>query len=648
MSDIQFETKKIYTNSEKNIISNSKENLKPINQNKEKINKNNKSIFFVNKLQTKEEKEKKVEKPKNLVNNKEKINSNNNNINTITNSNNNNLHETKNEIKENEQQNNITKNIIEKKEDIKNEKKDNFIVKKAEEIKPVENKEIKVIDNKNLNEKVNDSNISKTTITNNFIIKDNPFMINTNLTNSNLLTKENPYMMNPNIANSNIINTNVQNPIMNNNFNNNNFNIRGNFNPNNNNTNIINSINYDNNIISGMVYKDNNLNRNNNINMDKNNNNIINNIRFTRGQSFQPKYNSFLNNKHHLLENAIIKKEFQEPKRKVILKNEANSPSNIMSNSDPNNSECFNSFQKIINLEESDSENNYSDDYEDSQEYNEEDDEEYNLDTKDENWLNNCSRKKRGSSLYNSRTKDSESENPLYDELNSLIKKYDFDTIIECCLRIYNNEFNIKDKQIKDYDILKKINDILSKSNRETIHILLIKILSNNFNEYQNKLLSFISNNNVDTNKVFNSPIEIKENSREKCAKRGKIQKLAKNGEKLKEKRKHNKRPSPPFYYGKHFQRKNNKIYIYVPKAKTVSFNRYTLYCIYRGSKEKCMAKIIVHQNDNKITYIGSHVCNPRMTLDDFHRKYPNIKRNNWTHIQFAVRNGKPYMMSQR
>ena len=172
--------------------------------------------------------------------------------------------------------------------------------------------------------------------------------------------------------------------------------------------------------------------------------------------------------------------------------------------------------------------------------------------------------------------------------------------------------------------------------------------MSNNFNEYQSKLLNFISNNNSDMNKVSNSPIEIKENSREKCSKRGKAQKLAKNGEKLKEKRKHNKRPSPPFYYGKHFQKKNNKIYVYVPKAKTVSFNRYTLYCIYRGSKEKCMAKIIVHQNDNRITYIGSHVCNPRMTLDDFHRKYPNVKGNNWTHIQFAVRNGKPYMMSQR
>jgi hypothetical protein len=94
-----------------------------------------------------------------------------------------------------------------------------------------------------------------------------------------------------------------------------------------------------------MVYKDNNLNRNNNI--DKNNNNIINNIRFTRGQSFQPKYNSFLNNKRHLLENAIIKKEFQEPKRKVILKNDLPPSYGMIGANDPSKS-----FQKIINIDD--------------------------------------------------------------------------------------------------------------------------------------------------------------------------------------------------------------------------------------------------------------------------------------------------------
>ena len=113
------------------------------------------------------------------------------------------------------------------------------------------------------------------------------------------------------------------------------------------------------------------------------------------------------------------------------------------------------------------------------------------------------------------------------------------------------------------------------------------------------------------------------------------------------EKRKHTKRPSPPFYYGKHYFKKNNRIYVYVPKAKTVSLKRNTLYCIYRGSKDKCMAKIIVHQKDNRITYIGSHICHPKMTIEDFNKKFPNIEKSNWTHIQFAVRNGKPYILSQ-
>jgi hypothetical protein len=125
-----------------------------------------------------------------------------------------------------------------------------------------------------------------------------------------------------------------------------------------------------------------------------------------RGRSAQP--NSFLNNKHHLLENAIINKEFQEPRRKVILKNERYPGSN----SDPNNSEYFN---KIIDLEESDSENyfnNNGDNEEFSQEYDEEnDDEEYNINAKDENWINNNSRNKKKN--YGPKHKNTELDSPL-------------------------------------------------------------------------------------------------------------------------------------------------------------------------------------------------------------------------------------------
>ena len=81
MTEAQFETKKIFSNSTEinNITSdNSKENLKPFNQNKEKTNKNNKSLFLVNRPQAKEEK--KLDKPKSIINDikeKELINSNN-------------------------------------------------------------------------------------------------------------------------------------------------------------------------------------------------------------------------------------------------------------------------------------------------------------------------------------------------------------------------------------------------------------------------------------------------------------------------------------------------------------------------------------------------------------------------------------------
>ena len=93
-------------------------------------------------------------------------------------------------------------------------------------------------------------------------------------------------------------------------------------------------------------------------------------------------------------------------------------------------------------------------------------------------------------------------------------------------------------------------------------------------------------------------------------------------------KRRHQKKPSPPFYFGKHFYKKNNKVYCYVPKAKTSSFNHYTLYCTNRGGKEICKAKIIIQQNDSKTVFIGNHTCHPKLTVEDFYAKYPNVKRN--------------------
>lgn len=564
---------------------NSKENNKPNIENVGKNNKNNKNLFLVNRTQNTDDNNK-SEKINNLVNNKK--------IDEINDKQNINRTQEINNMNRNEE--NYNNNV--------NEMKGNICKDKTEEIYFKSNKEEANID---------DNNIRKTTINNNFIIKDNPFMINTNLTNSN------------------IINNNVENSTVNNNYS------FGNYPPNNKNGNIINNINYDlnNNYINELVYKDNNLNRNNI--QDKNN--IINNIRFMRGRSAQPKtnINSFLNGRHHLLENAIINKEFQEPKRKVILKNERYPGSN----SDPNNNEYFN---KIIDLEESDSENYFNNDENEeddefSQEFDEEDDdEEYNINVKDENWINNNSKNKKKN--YSPKNKNTELDTPLYNEINELIKKNGFDTIIECLYKIYDNEVNTKGNQNQN-ELIKKLNDILYKSNKDTINIILIKILSNNYNESQIKLYDLISKSNLP------KPIEIKDNSRERNQKRGKSQNLVQFNGKIKEKRKHTKRPSPPFYYGKHYFKKNNRIYVYVPKAKTVSMKRNTLYCIYRGSKDKCMAKIIVHQKDNKITYIGSHICHPKMTLEDFNKKFPNIEKPNWTHIQFAVNHGKPYILSQ-
>ena len=72
-----------------------------------------------------------------------------------------------------------------------------------------------------------------------------------------------------------------------------------------------------------------------------------------------------------------------------------------------------------------------------------------------------------------------------------------------------------------------------------------------------------------------------------------------------------------------------------------------TIRCLYRGAKEKCMAKLIVHQNGKDITFVGNHLCKPKMTMEDFCKKYPNIKNTDWTHIQFAFRNQKLIVMNQ-
>ena len=444
-----------------------------------------------------------------------------------------------------------------------------------------------------------------------------------------------------------------------------------------------------------------NKNTENNSNICNNNNinpNIINNInnehdnkiisespqnkRSLRGHSVKPII-------HHLLEDAIIKKEFQEPKRKVILKNDLPPSYGMIGANDPSKS-----FQKIINIDESDdsfideeNESDFSQDFEEEEDnYEDDDDEDYNLNNNNINWINRR-KKEKVNSLYNFQ-KRKEYENPLCEKLSELIKKYGFDKVIESIYlnrkgQLENKEINnvpMKDNNLsmivskseeenkekqdinmnnksqeeinketkveEENDLQKIINEIISKSNIDDINLLLIRILSDNFTENQQRLYDFISKKRERPDINYIPQIEIKD-ADDRFQKRSKSLFMNNNLGVLKEKRRHTKRPSPPFYYGKHYYKKNGKIYCYVPKAKTVSFNRYTLYCLYRGSKEKCMAKIIVHQNGKDITFVGNHMCKPKMTMEDFCKKYPNVKNTDWTHIQFAFKNQKLIVMNQ-
>ena len=432
--------------------------------------------------------------------------------------------------------------------------------------------------------------------------------------------------------------------------------------------------------------KNNSLNTQNynHINTSTNNANILNNINNNNNNNITSENlvnkrslrgHSLLSNTHHLLEDAIIKKEFQEPKRKVNLKNDLPPSYGLIGANDPTKS-----FQKIINIDESDSfieeENDESDFSQEFEEEDDDDDEEYNLSNNNINWLNKRKKENRNAnSLFNNINKRKEYDNPLCNELSDLIRKYGFDKVLESIYHIrkgdlYDKEINNENTTEKNTDIIepnnnkesnddnidsnyqdlnKKIKELSSKSNNDDINLLLIRILSDNFTENQQKLIEFVSKKNENPDSDNIPQIELRD-ADDRFQKRSRSLYHNNNNNNLgvlKEKRKHTKRPSPPFYYGKHYYKKNGKIYCYVPKAKTVSFNRYTLYCLYRGAKEKCMAKLIVHQNGKDITFVGNHLCKPKMTMEDFCKKYPNIKNTDWTHIQFAFRNQKLIVMNQ-
>ena len=483
----------------------------------------------------------------------------------------------------------------------------------------------------------------------------------------------------------------------------------------------INSSNINTNNITTSNPSSSNINFNNNINNSNSNNNSNFNTNNFLGKKHYPEKST------HLLADVIMKKEFQVPQKKVIIQKNPNSGS------------------KTLDLYESDSEDDKEGDEENDE------DEEYDINDGDD-----INKKKRRQIKSHSDSLDSkDKENNYYKDLKDLVDKNSFDKVLECTFKIYNHEFSIKGTNGKDYAVLKKINDISNKINKESFQTLLIKILSNAFKETQLKLLDLIYktkdfdkppevkpeikteniNNNINKQKptlpknLNNSSVnnsinnninnkslennkekekkekekEKKENEKAEIIKRileneeneeneknqnntriNKTNKLhpnistaispsLKNKSKLLKrnnsrfihkpnnnlndrqhsesqppKRRHQKKPSPPFYFGKHFYKKNNRVYCYVPKAKTASFNHYTLYCINRGSKDNCKAKIIIQQNDSKTVFIGNHTCHPKLSVEDFYVKYPDVKHNDdWTHVQFAVRNDVPFIISQ-
>lgn len=639
MSEIKFEIKNEslnYSGKENSMINSSKENF---SINKGRNTKTTTKLLFSvfknpNKVETKEDKkETKLEEIKEKVNN--------NLINKL------NVEETdknNNNIKKKEQN-----DIIKSEENFKNGQKivfNNIQKEKIDENKNnVNNKEKDIINKNNI---INNNspppiiNSNLLNISNTNIEKNNspPPIIDSNSANINIINSNNPApMINNNSINTNIINNTINNSIINNNYN-----IRYN-DLNNNNSNNINNNNINNNMNLGLnsncqkdlIFKENNINKN--INIEKNN--IINNQNFKRGQSIPNKLNRNLlfNNTPHLLENAIINNQFEPPKRKVILKDEKYPSPSYIGNNNPYNSK---NYQKIINLDESDSENFfYSNNHEEDKISQYFDDDDFKDDDEDEDYhINNSESKlsKRKKIKINPFPRKKEIDNALYVELNDLIKKNTFIKIVDYMSKYYKNELKTNPDQKEDKEIFEKINDILSKNNRNSINLTLIYILSNNYRESQLKLMDLI---NLPNKKE--ESLEIKE----KTQRRGKSQKLISNTDLLTKKRKHTKKPSPPFYYGKHFFKIHDRIYTYVPKAKTSSLNRYTLYCMYRA-KDECKAKMIVHQNDNKISYIGRHICTPKLTIEDFYKKFPYIQKEpDWSHIQFAVENEKPFILSR-
>ena len=378
----------------------------------------------------------------------------------------------------------------------------------------------------------------------------------------------------------------------------------------------------------------------------------------------------FLENNFYSFENDKIKQIEKEEEKKILLKTK-----NINEELVNTNPFYFQKYQVEDNEEDEKNEVNINE----GNKYKEEnvdiiydiDNEKHNINTKNEYLFKTSRIRKKVNDINNNENnlKINKNENSLYDELYELINKYSFDTILDYTLKYYNGKFNLNETDIKDLKLFKKINDIEIKINKDIINFLLIKILSNKYEEYESKLIDLITipksnekiidikDNNISINtninlisKNINSEIfkteivQLKKSNSESLIKKENI--ISKSGIICENKRKRLKNPSPDFYYWKHFFKNNDKIYCYTPKKKLSYFQYYTFYCIKRRSQYKCQAKIRIKENDTNPVFIGEHVSHPCLTIEEFNKKYPDLQNKEWTHAQFAVKNKKLFVIS--
>jgi len=211
-------------------------------------------------------------------------------------------------------------------------------------------------------------------------------------------------------------------------------------------------------------------------------------------------------------------------------------------------------------------------------------------------------------------------EDICYNRLLKLVKQYKINNVFNILIEILNKS-NIVCNNIDEEFIKEEIIDITKTIRKDVLFVYLMKIMSSTNKEQQ---ITFPSP------RIYIPPppknmYDIKDNYS-----------LGSLG--LPKNKSYNE---PNFQYRwKHFERKNGTIFCFFPKSK-VNSAKCSLYC----TKRRCDAKLKVDLDTKEITLIEDHNEHEGVNIDKLKYEYPELEKNDWTHLQYDCFQGKKILV---